>query len=842
MSALTQYSMRILLISAFLALACTALSQSIIRGFVYDNATGESVFGVQVYLSGLEQGTITDLNGYYELENVAEGTHILEVTFIGYTKYSKSLVVGAGVMNENVLLESSGKIQAATLELDVIKSMPSIYMGEASVAVTVARPTTPMAHSNVSAKSMSKLNLGQDLPYMLRFSPSMVVTSDAGTGIGYTGMRIRGSDATRINVTVNGIPLNDAESHGVFWVNLPDFGSSVDNVQIQRGVGTSTNGAGAFGGSVKLQTNNIPTVAGGKVSMAMGSFGTLKNSVEVNSGLLNNRFAFEGRLSRIVSDGYIDRASAHLRSFYLSGGYFGDRTSLKLLVFGGHERTYQSWWGTPESRINNDEAGMIAHAANNSLTASQTENLLTSGRTYNYYDYDDEVDDYGQDHYQAHFSHRFSDQLSLNLAGHYTYGRGFFEQFKEDQNEADYGIPGSAVPDFIDFDPDIIRRRWLENDFYGGTGTIQWNTGPFKTTIGGAYHEYVGNHFGELIWAEGVLAIQPGHLYYLNQGNKTDANGYVKTTCKVAKDLLAYVDLQYRTVDYSTEGLDADRRQIAVQDDLGFFNPKGGLFYKMSNNEQLYGSYAVGNREPTRTDYIDAPNGNTPLHETLSDIELGYKHFAHRHHAQVNLYNMQYKNQLVLTGEVNDVGSPIRQNVASSFRRGVELEWVWKVYRGIKWQGNINLSQNKIDQFDETVYDYTNGFDVVVTEFTDTDISFSPNATAASIVSLNLIESGKNVMEFSWMAKYVGKQFLDNTSNDDRSIDAYLVNDARLIFTHRGHGFKEVRLNMTVNNVLNEMYSSNGYTYSYIAGDSITENFYFPQAGINFLVGLDLIF
>ena len=830
MSALINYSMRILLISALTALSFSTLSQSTLRGFVYDKSTGEPLIGAQVYLVEPAVGDVSDINCFYQIEGIPLGTYQMEVSYAGYEKFLSVLEVNSEIVSENIFLKE------AVEHLD-IKPMPTIVMGEAAVAATAARATTPIAHSNVSAASMSKLNIGQDLPYMLRFSPSMVVTSDAGTGIGYTGMRIRGSDASRINVTINGIPLNDAESQGVFWVNLPDFGSSVDNVQIQRGVGTSTNGSGAFGGSVKLQTTNIPTIAGGKVSTSIGSFGTLKNAVEVSSGLLNNRFAFEGRLSRIVSNGYIDRASAHLRSFYLSGGYFGDRTSFKLLVFGGHERTYQSWFGTPESRIDGDEEAMLAHAANNELSDAQTANLLNSGRTYNFYEYENEVDDYGQDHYQAHLNHRFTEELSMNLSGHYTFGRGFFEQFKEGEDVNDYGIIGTGV-----VNPDLVRRRWLENDFYGGTGSIQWNTGSFKTTIGGGYHQYIGNHFGQLIWVESVQGIAPGHLYYLNQGDKTDGNAYVKTTCEVTESLLAFVDLQYRSVNYSTEGLDSDRRQIAIDDQMNFFNPKAGLYYKMSPNEQLYASYAIGNREPTRNDYIDAPVGTTPTHETLQDVEFGYKHFSNRHRAQVNVYYMQYDNQLVLTGELNDVGTPIRQNAESSFRRGVELEWGWNVYRRINWQGNLTLSQNKIQQFDETVYDYTDGYDVVVNEFSDTDISFSPNATAASVFTFNVIESGPNKMEFSWMTKYVGKQFLDNTSNDDRAINSYLVNDARLLFTHSGHGFKDIRLNLTVNNVLNEMYSSNGYTYGYIYGDRITENFYYPQAGINFLVGLDLVF
>lgn len=834
--------MRILLITALMAIGFSAMSQSTVRGFVYERSTGEPLIGAQVVLVELSKGTITDINGFFQLEENARGTYTLEVAYVGFERQSETLTVNSDIVSQNVYLDTSVEVQSVTLEATKVSSLPAVAIGQASVEATLAGASTPMAHTNVSARSLSKLNVGQDLPFMLRFTPSMVVTSDAGTGIGYTGMRIRGSDASRINVTINGIPLNDAESQGVFWVNLPDFGSSVDNIQIQRGVGTSTNGSGAFGGSVKLQTTNIASSPGGTVSTSVGSFGTLKNSVQVQSGLLSNRFAFEGRLSRIVSDGYIDRASAHLRSFYLSGGYYGDRTSLKLLVFGGNERTYQSWYGTPQSRIEDDQDGMITHALNNGLTQAQADNLLNAGRTYNFYEYENEVDDYSQDHYQAHLTHRFSDNVSVNLAGHYTFGRGFFEQFKEDQDVNDYGIPGPVIAPGVDTTPDIVRRRWLENDFYGGTGSVQWNSGPFKTTIGGAYHEYIGNHFGELIWVEAVQSIDPGHLYYLNQGNKTDANAYAKTTCKIIENLLVFVDLQYRSVNYGTEGLDSDRRAIDINDQLGFFNPKGGLYYRLSRNEQLYASYAIGNREPTRADYIDAPFGEMPTHETLKDLEFGYKHFAHRHRAQVNFYNMQYDNQLVLTGELNDVGTPVRQNVASSFRRGVELEWAWNVYRGVTWQGNVTLSQNKIDRFDEIVYDYTDGFDVVMNEHNDTDISFSPNATAASIVSLNLIERSSNVLEISWMAKYVGKQFLDNTSNSDRVIDPYFVNDARLIFSHRGHGFREIRLNLSVNNILNEMYSSNGYTYSYIWGDMITENFYYPQAGTNFLVGLDLTF
>ncbi|MDH5367196.1 MAG: TonB-dependent receptor [Cyclobacteriaceae bacterium] len=709
------------------------------------------------------------------------------------------------------------------------------------VRSTRAGENTPVAYTTINKEDIDRVNLGQDLPILLNLIPSMVTTSDAGAGVGYTGMRIRGSDASRINVTINGVPLNDSESQGVYWVNMPDFASTVSSIQVQRGVGTSTNGAGAFGATVNLATNNPATEPLVQINNTYGSFNTRKHNLILNSGLLNNLWAFEGRLSQISSDGYIDRAWSDLKSYYLSGAYYGKKTIVKALAFGGQEETYQAWWGTPESRIKNDEAGMDEVADNNWLTTDQRNNLLNSGRTYNYYEYDNEIDHYQQDHYQLHLSHQLNTNLSFTSALHYTYGRGYYEQYKADEDLQDYGI-GYISVGLVDTikTSDIIRRRWLDNHFGGVTFSLDYSKNKFNSTLGGGYNVYDGDHFGEVIWAEFSGTANIRDKYYDNIGEKQDFNIFWKTNYQVIEKLSLFADLQYRTINYNTFGVDNDLKNININSNFAFFNPKLGATFQIDDISSVYGSFAIGNREPVRNDFIDSPI--SPKHETLQDIEFGYKSIADRYMLGINLYNMSYKNQLVLTGELNDVGNPVRKNVDKSYRRGIELEGSFEIVKGLVWAANATYSQNIIEKFSDVLYDYGQFWDeynIIETEYKNADISFSPSLIAGSLLNYSPIKG----LSVGLQSKYVGKQYLDNTTNESRAIDSYFVNDLNMNYSFETKLVKEVGVQLLVNNIFNEVYESNGYTFGYSGGgNTIRENYYYPQAGTNLLVSLNLKF
>jgi iron complex outermembrane receptor protein len=689
------------------------------------------------------------------------------------------------------------------------------------VRATRADENSAMAYSNVSAAELGKSNLGQDMPILLNFTPSVVTTSDAGAGIGYTGIRIRGSDATRVNVTVNGIPINDSESQGTFWVNMPDFASSVNSVQIQRGVGTSTNGAGAFGGSVNMQTNTFESKAYGEAHASGGSFGTLKTTLKFGSGLLGGKFTLDGRLSRIVSDGFIDRASSNLLSAYFSAGYFGKKSFARFNYFTGNEKTYQSWYGTPESRVNGSETEMKAFIDRNYLSAADANNLLNSGRTYNYYTYDNQTDNYAQDHFQLITNHRLTEVWNLDLNAHYTYGRGYFEEFRPSADLVNYGITNSLKS------VDVIRRKWLDNDFYGSTFALNYTgSQKIKFTFGGAWNRYVGRHFGVL------QDPFPGREWYRSRSQKTDLNLYAKGNIMLSSALNAYVDLQYRTVGYRMLGTADKFLPIDSDNTYSFFNPKFGLTHQLSEKSKVYGSVSAGSKEPSRQDFVDNSAG-APRPEYLQDYELGYERSGQKYGLQLNGYFMNYQDQLVLTGAVNSTGDAIRTNVESSYRLGIEAALNYQISKRLLWSGNLTLSQNRIRQFKEEIIDYDT-YDIAFINHENTDIAYSPSVIAGNTLTYSL-----GAFEASLLSKYVGKQYLDNTSDDARSLNAYTTQDIRLKYTLK----KGPVLTLLLNNVLNEMYSSNGYTYSYrFAGAMTTENFYYPQAGFNFLLGASIRF
>ncbi len=763
-------------------------------------------------------GGITDAWGRFEVAVMNSDSVILFVRYLGYERW-----MGSIALTEKMPL--------------AIQLTPSFFaLQTVELLGTWADASAPFTNSQLNVEAIEPLNLGQDIPYLLRFTPGVVATSDAGTGIGYTGIRVRGSDPTRTNITINGVPINDPESQAVFWVNMPDIISSVDRVQIQRGAGTSTNGAGAFGATINLQTQTLRSLPYGELAAGIGSFNTQRTTIQAGTGLLRGHWTIDGRYSAIQSDGYIDRAKANLQSGYAALTWQDDQTMVRLLGFRGRERTYQSWWGTPESRINNDLNAMLAHATNNGFTEAQTQNLLMAGRTYNYYTYRDEVDQYGQDNVQLQVSRALNARWRINTTAHYTHGAGYFEQYRIQDTRAAYGLgPVVTGKDTIET-TDLVRRRWLANDFAGFVGNIRYEAKRWNLHIGGAWNSYFGNHFGRIIWAEFAKGIQPDHEYYRGDATKTDGNLFVKADGDIATQLRWFADLQVRHVGYRTRGTDTDLRTYDVKDELTFFNPKAGLTWSPSREIECYGSVAVAQREPSRSDYVDAPQGAHPQPERLVDFELGSRLSLRNWQLAANGYWMDYTDQLVPTGALNDVGATLKVNVPDSYRVGIEIQADGDLGIGFRYQGSLGLSQNRIRQFEEVIYDYTTGFDEIRIQHKDVDIAYSP----AFVYSHQVGWSGWNGLGITWMSQYIGEQFLDNTSNHARAIDPWWVQDIQVYWGKQIRNVGELKVRFQVNNVLDQSYSSNGYTYSYVYGDVVTENFYYPQAGRNWLAGISL--
>lgn len=809
-----------MMLAAMLLSAGTFAQEAFIAGTVRDAKTNQTLNGATVKLSS-GSSTITDEAGKFRFDGLTPGAYSVSVTFIGFK-----------TKTESVSLTDSA-------ELIIMLEEAYQLTDEVVVRATRANDKTPATFTTMNRQTIQSQNFGQDMPFLLNWTPSLVTTSDAGSGIGYTGVRIRGSDATRINVTINGIPYNDSESLGTFWVDVPDIASSSQSIQIQRGVGTSTNGAGAFGASINLQTNARNSEPYAEIINSAGSFNTHRHTVSAGTGLLNDHWILEGRVSRILSDGYIDRASSDLKSYYFSGGFYAGKTIIRAVVFGGGERTFQSWYGVPESRLKNDEEAMLITASNETWNEEQTELLLSSGRTFNIYTYKNQVDDYKQDHYQLHFSRSLNNSLTANASLHYTYGRGFYEEYKYKDDFSNYGLENVVIGDSVIESSDIIRRRWLRNDFYGVTYALNYDNNKINAVLGGAWNRYTGDHFGRIIWAE-VNTVPTDYQYYFNIADKRDFNIFLKMNYQLSKNLNAFVDLQYRFIGYKTSGIENKQNEFSIDEMFNFFNPKVGVTYQLSS-AQFYASFNVANREPVRDDFVDNP-GASPKHETLYNVETGYRKVSERYTFSANYYLMFYDNQLVLTGALNDVGATLRTNVDKSYRTGIEVEGAWKISKTFTWSMNATFSENKIKDFTEVLYDYGPDFDaynVVVREYKNTTISFSPAWIAASTVSWMPFQHA----EISLLTKYTGKQYLDNTETNARSIDDYLINDIRLRYSWKLKYLKEISFGLLVNNVFNELYESNGYTYGYLGGGSeYRENFYYPQAGTNFMAMLTVKF
>lgn len=801
-----------------------ALAQLSVSGKIVDAEDGKPLPGATVR-AGSFRGTVTNEKGEFSLKNLPKDTDLLEVSYVGYA---------------NQKIDFSGIQTPEFIEIKLIRS--SFTADEVVINATRANQNSGVAFTNVGKLELGKQNLGQDLPVLLNFTPSLVTTSDAGAGVGYTGLRIRGTDATRINVTINGIPYNDAESQGTFWVNMPDIGSSVSSVQIQRGVGTSTNGAAAFGATVNINTNEFRKEAYAEINNSVGSFNTRKHTILAGTGLLNNKFTLDARLSKITSDGFIDRAKSDLGSFYVSGAYFGKKSSVRLNVFSGKEVTYQAWEGTPEARIKGNREGILAYIDRNGLNERDAQNLLNSdSRTYNLYLYDNQVDNYQQDHFQLVSSHSLSKNWTFNLNGFLVKGRGYFEQYRDNDRLSNYKLPAVIAGGDTITRTDLVRRRWLDNSFYGTTFSLDYNSFKKLTAnIGGGWNQYDGNHFGEVIWARFAGNSNIRQRYYQNVGLKTDFNIYGKVYYQLTDKLNVFVDAQVRKIGYFVKGDDNQQRQQLHDVNYTFFNPKAGLTYLVSESSSAFASFSLAHREPNRDDFTESTRQIQPNPEVLRDLEVGYRFQKGRVAASVGGYYMNYKNQLVVSGQLNDVGNPIKINVPESYRAGIELEFGAQLSKQWKWNANATFSQNKIKNFTEYVVDYDDengGYQT--TNHGNSDIALSPNV----VVGGQLMYTPVKNLEVALLTKYVGKQYLDNTSNEGRKLDAYFTNDLRFIYRIKPKGMNEITVSALANNVFNELYESNGYTYSYIyGGQTTTENFYYPQAGRNFLVSVGLKF
>ena len=807
----------VLVVSAYLASA-----QNLINGVV-TSKDNEPLSGATIKLKPGNYETISNGGGNFVINNVADGTYQLIITHLGFEPYRKTVEV-----SKNLSIE-------ATMTKSVIQTR------EVIVSSTRATEKTPTSHSTIDKESIEKRESVKDIPYLLKLTPSVVTTSDAGAGVGYTNFRIRGTDLNRINITVNDIPLNDAESHGVWFVNMPDFVESTNSIQVQRGVGTSTNGAAAFGASINLQTNDIKLNPYAEVNNAAGSFNTIKNTVKAGTGIIDGMYSFDARLSRIKSDGFIDRATSDLKSFFVSGTYRSEKDVVKVNIFSGKEKTYQAWEGIPKAKLEQDSAAMMDFALNMGYANEEIENLFKSDpRTYNRYMYENQTDNYQQDHYQVFYTRNFSEKLTANIAYHQTNGFGYYESYRYNEDITDYlADPIISGNDTIT-QTDLIDRKFLDNIFYGGIGSIKLNLPTVKAVLGGGWNRYDGDHYGEVMWAQSTLnTFEPRHRFYDNNGVKDDANLYARGNFKLSDKFYTYLDLQYRHIDYEIDGMDDGQRNITQSHTYDFFNPKAGILLEPSKNLSAYLNLAIANREPNRTTLVDAdPNKEEPTSERLYNAELGADMKRKTWRLKTNAYLMYYKDQLVLTGNINDVGSAIMENVDDSYRAGIEVIWTIKPIDWFQWQANLTYSQNKIIDF----VSYTDNWDTwgqEIEELGTTDISFSPEIVANSQLSFTPVKNlGVNLI-----TQYVGEQYIDNTSSEDRKLDDYLVNNLRINYAIETSWMKKASVYLQVNNILDEKYITNAWIYPFYSGGEINYlDGYYPQAGINFMAGLNLKF
>ena len=793
-------------------------AQSSFSGTVYSTNPKQPVGFAFIRISDslTSLGAVTDERGEFEFTNLKAGNYQIEIQHIEYETLFSNVLVNAPTVTQNIEL---------TRQFE--------YLDAALINGIRVSNTAPVTTTNLDKTDIQQADQQKDFPFLLNLTPSTVISSDAGNGVGYTGVRIRGIDPTRVNVTINGIPLNDAESQGVYWVNLPDLASSSESVQIQRGIGSSSNGGASFGASVNIRTNDLNPQKSSKVVLGTGSFGTNRISLGHNSGRLKNNWGYQLRGSIIESNGYIDRASSDLKSANLIVGKYWDKASLKANILIGSERTYQAWWGIPQPKFMGDVSETNRYISQLYISGQELENLINANsKTYNYYTYENEVDNYNQNHYQLFYDYDLNTKWKLNSAGYITTGKGYYEQFRASDDLSTYNLPMVIVNGDSFDQADVIRRRWLGNTLIGFITNAHYAGKLLNTTIGLGYSNYKGRHFGEAIATQFTGYEDLNSVYYDNDARKNELNTYVKATYKLGK-WLPYLDVQLRQVSYRFEGLDNNLAFGNQNVQYTFVNPKLGISYNHKRTK-AYIMLAQGNREPVRDDFRNNKPTDWPKHESLNNIELGYRYSKGRNQLRVTLYHMDYTNQLVLTGAVNDVGENVRTNVKSSYRQGVELEWQFPLSKTLQIGGNATFAQNKIESFTEYVGAWDGNYEIIETAHSNTDIAFSPNTIASIILSYKLSKA----VQLDISNKYVGQQFLDNTQSDARRLDGFNNLDLAIRYqANKVTGLKGLGIGLFVNNMLNAYYAPNGYTFSgYIAGQRQDFNYVYPMAGRNVML------
>ncbi|MDP4210776.1 MAG: TonB-dependent receptor [Bacteroidota bacterium] len=795
-----------ILLAFFLCSQLSAFSQYSVHGIVKDE-NGNAISGALVKIEQSFRGSNTNNNGEFLFTNLKTGDYKLNISSLGFETANQNISV-----NNNI-------------EVTINLTHKIFLADEVVVRAIRATDNTPVSKSVITRDEIRFHNLGHDVPYLMDQTPSLVTTSDAGTGVGYTSFRIRGTDLSRINITMNGIPLNDAESHGVWWIDLPDIASSVENIQIQRGVGSSSMGAGAFGATINLQTLTLNKNPYAEVTSTAGSFNTFKNSVSFGTGLINGHLAFDGRVSKITSDGFIDRATSNLKSGYISGSYYTDKSLLKLIYTSGFEETYQAWNGIPSDTLKTNRTY-------NKLGAYKDAQGITQY-------YKNQVDHYQQDHLQLLFSHALSSSLNFNAALHYTKGKGYYEEYQEHQALLQYNLENITIQGVTIDTTNLVRRKWLDNKFYGFTWSLNYTNGNINATLGGGWNQYYGVHYGRVIWAQYASNGQPDHQYYYSDGTKNDFNIFAKTTYQLTSALSIYGDLQFRRITQSLAGTDKNLWDISQKHNFNFANPKVGFTIKMNQSSDIYGFVGIAHREPTRDNYVDAGRDKpAPKSERLTDYELGYNFKTETLKFGANLYYMDYFNQLVLTGQINEVGDPIMTNVKHSYRTGIELFAGIKAFDRLTWDVNATLSRNVIKNF----VSYVDNWDTQSQEIYnlgDTRLAFSPAFVASSQLAFDVMDN----LNVALTTKLVGKQYIDNTENEDQKLKPYFVNNLRLSYKIKTQYINDVNFIATINNIFNQKYETNAWVYQYIEyNEHKVQDGFYPQAGRNFMVGLILKF
>ena len=787
------------------------IAQFKISGKITNSIDNLPLSGAHIVVQKTKLSTISSEKGYYEINGLKSGNYNLKVSFLGME--TKTIKVN---------LEKD-------FVLNISMNLTMFLSDEVIISAIRATDESPTTYTIMNQAEIENKNTGKDLPYILNSTPSTVVSSDAGGGVGYTSLRIRGTDLTGINVTLNGVPVNDGESHSVYFVDLPDLASSINDVQIQRGVGTSTNGAASFGASINIKTgeNNVDPFA--EISSGFGSFNTLKNTIMFGSGLLNEHWNFSGRLSSVTSDGYVDRASSNLKSAYFSGAYYGTKDILKAVVLLGDEKTYQSWYGVPKDSLKTNRTYNPAG-----------EMYDSDGNLIGYYS--NQTDNYIQNYYQLHYAHQFNNALNIASSAFLTTGKGYYESYKNDKKFTDYGMSDPIIGNDTIRRTNLIQQKWLDNKYYGLNLSLNYSTDNLKLNVGGGWSYYDGDHYGKVIWSQVSEVDQFDKNWYFNTGTKSDINIFAKANYSLTSKINLYGDLQYRTINYNIDGTHDDLGDLTQSHNYNFFNPKAGIFYKVNEKQNLYFSLGIANREPNRSVYRDADTSQTISPEKLIDFELGYRYKASSMIFEANVFYMDYKDQFVMTGKINNVGTAIMTNVPNSYRAGIELIAGLSFLKIVDWNVNATLSQNKIEDFNSYVDVYDEYWDFigqVQDTLGTTDISFSPN----TILSSNIIVTPVKNLKLSLITKYVGRQYIDNTSNMQRSLDPYIVNNFNINYTIETSFIKQIDLMLSLNNIFNVKYETNAWVYRYYFDDvEYEDNGYFPQAEFNFMFGVNLKF